>query len=85
MKTKFTSTELSLIRKWAEDAAITPYYITMYPYTKHNTYGYRIMISDSEKYSTMDFLNPEGLLFDTISLVRQISKLFEHSHKIFIQ
>lgn len=85
MKTKFTNTEISLIKRWAKDAGITPNYITIYHYPKQGSFAYRMMISDQQKYSTMDFLNPEYELFDTISLTHQLSKVFEQPVKISIQ
>lgn len=85
MKTKFTNSEISLIKSWLNDASITPTYITIYRYPKQGVYVYRLMVSDSQKYSTMDFLNPECVLFDTIALTRQLSQLFDQSVKISVQ
>ena len=75
MKTRFTTNELILIRKWLADASITPTYITMYRYSKCGPFAYRLMVSDAKKYSAMDFLNPDGELFDTIALTRQLIKI----------
>lgn len=85
MKTTFTGTEISLIKRWAEDAGITPSYITIYKYHKGSTSTYRLMISDQEKCATMDFLNPNYEIFDTISLTRQLTKYFAQPVKISIQ
>ena len=85
MKTKFTTNELVIIKKWLKDASITPIYITMYRYPKQGACVYRLMVSDSQKYSTMDFLNPELESFDTIALTRQLSKIFDQTIKINVQ
>lgn len=85
MKVRFTNTEISLIKRWAKDAGITPNYFTIYRYPKQGGFAYRLMISDLQKYSTMDFLNPQAELFDTIALSRQLNKIFEQLIKINIQ
>ena len=77
MKTKFINSEITVIKQWAKDANIHPDYITIYRYPKLGVFNYRVMIADEHKSSVMDFLNPNGELFDTISLSRQLAIIFK--------
>ena len=77
MKTKFNPTEITLIKHWAKDSNLKPDYVTIYRYPKMGEYNYRILISDENNYSAMDFFNPKHELFDTISLSRQLLNIFK--------